>query len=106
MTGWACGIKSCTAEFAGVEDLVVHQATEHRDCECEICGTVVPAGFLAIHHAFTEHKRSDYVRAYNADADEIRHREDLVELVEEYVDIDTLLTRIDGTAERRAVSAD
>ncbi|MDX1744805.1 MAG: hypothetical protein R3324_02610 [Halobacteriales archaeon] len=89
-----------------MEDLVVHQATDHRDCECEICGTVVPEGFVAIHHAFTEHKRSEYVRAYDADADEIRHRETLVDLIEEQVDLDTLLTQVNDNPERQPVSAD
>ncbi|ELZ08251.1 hypothetical protein C479_12968 [Halovivax asiaticus JCM 14624] len=76
---WECGIDDCGSVFEDVESAVVHQADAHERRECEICGTVVPDGFLAIYHTFTNHSRAEYVRAYDADSAAIRTREELLE---------------------------
>lgn len=103
---WACLIEDCATEFGSVEDLIVHQASEHERCECKVCGTVVPEGYLAIRHAFEEHTRAEYVRAYDASSDDIRKRENVKEHIEEQVDVDDLVARLEADAERSPVSAD
>lgn len=92
---WECGIDGCGAAFDDIESVVIHQANGHEKTECQVCGAVVPDGFLAIYHAFSEHSRAEYVRAYGANADEIRERENLIEEVEETVDIDALRKNLD-----------
>lgn len=91
MARWACGIEACGKDFDAVEALVTHQATDHPDCECKVCGESVPAGYPAIHHAFEEHTRAEYVRAYDADSDDIRLRENLLERVSDRIDLPSLL---------------
>ena len=83
---WECGIDGCGEFFDDVESAIVHQAEEHERLECEVCGTIVPDGFLAIHHAFTDHTRAEYVRAYGASAEEVREREELLDAVRSVVD--------------------
>lgn len=106
MNRWRCGIKSCTESFVAVEDLIIHQATDHRKSECEVCGDPIPAGFLAIRHVFNEHNRAEFVRAYDADSDDIRQRENLIEAIENQTDVNALLNRIDKETDRTLASAD
>jgi len=97
MTPWECAIAGDEVEtFERVEDLMVHQATEHERVKCEVCGTVVPDGYFAIKHAFDEHSRAEYVRAYDASAAEVRRREKVREAIEEAADIREVVDRLDG----------
>lgn len=105
MVSWACGITGCGGSFGDPEALIRHQAINHPACECLVCGETVPAGYLAIRHAFEEHSRAEYVRAYDADADAIREREALLDVIEGEVDVQQLVGQLDGTAEEPAVSA-
>ncbi|WP_435195747.1 DUF7565 family protein [Natronomonas sp. EA1] len=95
---WTCAIDGCGRETGGPEDLLVHQAKEHEHHQCAVCGTVLPDGYFAIRHAFTEHSRAQYVRAYEADAEDIRHRETVIEAVEDQVDIQRVVSRLNGSA--------
>ncbi|UIP00218.1 hypothetical protein Hbl1158_02280 [Halobaculum sp. CBA1158] len=97
MPRWACGIEGCDAAFDGVEDAIVHQTTAHARHECRVCGTVVPEGYFAIRHAFDEHTRAEFVRAYDADADAIRERESIKAEIEDRADIESVVERIDDT---------
>lgn len=99
MTYWVCGIRGCGASFEGAAAVVQHQARRHEDRECAVCGEEVSPGFLAIRHAFESHTRAEYLRAYDADSDDIREREELLELVEERVDVPGLLSGLGSDAE-------
>lgn len=92
---WACGIEGCDAVFEDVESLVVHQTNEHERHECKVCGTVVPDGYIAIQHAFDEHTRAEYVRAYGASAEEVREREAIQDRIEAEADLQEVVDRID-----------
>ncbi|WP_460918111.1 DUF7565 family protein [Salinarchaeum chitinilyticum] len=92
---WGCGIEGCSEIFADVEDVVVHQTNDHDRHECQVCGTVVPDGYLAIKHAFEEHTRAEYVRAYGASAEEVREREQIQDEIEAAADLQTIVDRID-----------
>lgn len=94
---WECGIKGCDQQFDRIEELIVHQTEDHERTECQVCGAVVPEGYLAIRHAFEEHSRAQYVRAYSASAEDVRVRERAKELIEEYADLEEVATRIEGT---------
>ncbi|MFA9417355.1 hypothetical protein [Natrinema sp. HArc-T2] len=87
---WECGIDGCGAVFDDVESAVVHQATTHQRRECKVCGTIVPDGYLAIRHAFTEHSRAEYVRAYGASSEAVREREELLEEIESVADMQAI----------------
>ena len=91
---WTCGIDGCDARFENVDEAVVHQTTEHERVECKVCGTVVPEGYFAIRHAFDEHTRAEYVRAYDADAAAVRLREAIKEDVEEEADLKAVIERV------------
>ncbi|WP_339102904.1 hypothetical protein [Haloterrigena salinisoli] len=91
---WECGIDGCGAVFEEVESTVVHQATEHERRECKVCGTVVPDGYLAIRHAFTEHSRAEYVRAYGASSEDVRKREELLEEIEDVANMQAIATEL------------
>ncbi|MFC7177065.1 DUF7565 family protein [Halosegnis marinus] len=93
---WSCAIEGCGAEAERAEDLLVHQATEHERLQCGVCGTVLPDGYFAIRHAFDEHSRAEYVRAYDADADDIRKRESVLDAIENEADLDEVVARING----------
>lgn len=95
MTHWTCGIDGDNATFERVEDLMTHQAAEHDRIECKVCGTVVPDGYFAIKHAFEEHSRAEYVRAYEASAAEVRRREKIKEEIEDVADIREVVDRLD-----------
>ncbi|GGL63359.1 DUF7565 family protein [Halocalculus aciditolerans] len=86
MSGWECAIGGCGATFRTVESLLTHQVDAHERHECRICGTTVPEGFFAIKHVFEEHTRTEFVRAYDADASAIRERESIKRDVEDTVD--------------------
>jgi hypothetical protein len=87
MAGWECAIDGCGLAFDSVEDAIVHQTDEHERHECAVCGTIVPDGYLAIRHAFEEHTRAEYVRAYGASSEEVRAREQIKEEIEEVADL-------------------
>jgi hypothetical protein len=91
---WECGIDGCGAVFETVEDAIVHQATRHERHECKVCGTVVPDGYPAFRHAFSEHTRAEYVRAYGASSEEIRRREELKDEIEGTADLQTVAERL------------
>ena len=95
---WTCAIAGCGRETERAEDLLVHQATEHERHQCAVCGTVLPDGYFAIRHAFQEHTRAEYVRAYEADAEDIRHRESVLEAVESSANVDEVVERINGNS--------
>ena len=105
MDQWACGIAGCGGTFDDAEALIRHQAEQHPAAECAVCGETVRAGFLAIRHAFEAHTRAEYVRAYDADSDDIREREELLRYVEGHVDVLRLVSQLDGSGEEPAVSA-
>ncbi len=96
MARWECAIEGDGATFDRVEDLIVHQATEHDRIECKVCGAVVPDGYFAIRHAFEEHSRAEYVRAYDASAADVRRRENIKETVEDTADLREAVDRIEN----------
>jgi hypothetical protein len=100
MPRWECAIDGCGDEYDAVEDLIVHQSADHDRAECKVCGAVLPDGYFAIRHAFDEHTRAEYVRAYNASAAEVRQRENIKETVEEVADIREVVDRLEGSTDR------
>jgi hypothetical protein len=96
MSGWNCGIAGCERDFDGPESVIVHQTTEHQRHECKVCGTIVPEGYFAIRHAFDEHTRAEYVRAYDADSAEVRAREAIKEDVEENADLQSVVQQLNA----------
>jgi hypothetical protein len=96
MVRWECGIEGDDAAFDRAEDLLVHQATEHDRVECRVCGTVVPDGYFAIRHAFDEHSRAEYVRAYDATAAAVRRREKVKEAIEDAADVREAVDRVEN----------
>lgn len=99
MSPWACGIDGCEAVFDAPEPAILHQSTEHDRCTCEVCGTEVPDGYFAIRHAFEEHSRAEYVRAYGASASEVRARESIKDRIESEADLELVLERLERGAE-------
>ncbi|CAI48499.1 small CPxCG-related zinc finger protein [Natronomonas pharaonis DSM 2160] len=91
---WECAIDGCEYATDDVEDLLVHQAEAHGQHTCKVCGTTVPDGFFAIRHAFTEHSRAEYLRNYEADTDDIRHREKVAKEIQKQADIERVVDRI------------
>ena len=96
MPQWECAIEGDSKVFDRVEHLIIHQATEHERIECKVCGAVLPDGYFAIRHAFDEHSRAEYVRAYDATSDEVRRREKIKEAVEEVADLKAVVKRLEG----------
>jgi hypothetical protein len=94
MTPWACGITGCGAVFESAEAAILHQATEHDRQECAVCGTVVPDGYFAIRHAVDEHTRAEYVRAYEADSDAVRRREQVKADIEDEADLEAVVEKL------------
>ena len=92
---WACAIDDCGYSAEAVEDLLVHQARSHERHECAVCHAIVPDGYFAIRHAFDEHSRDDYMRHYDADADDVRTREAALDAVEEAADVEAVAGRLD-----------
>lgn len=99
MSPWACGIDACDAVFDAPEPAILHQTTEHERCECAVCGTEVPDGYFAIRHAFEEHSRAEYVRAYGASAAEVRARESIKDRIESEADLELVIERLERGAE-------
>jgi len=97
MVPWRCGIEDCGKQTVDVEALIRHQTDEHDNHECRVCGTVVPDGYLAIRHAFEEHTRAEYVRAYDATSEAVRRREQLKANVENEIDIDSVMADLEDT---------
>ena len=95
MSLWRCGIGDCGARFRDVEAAVVHQTNEHERHECKVCGTVVPEGYFAIRHAFEEHSRAEYVRAYDADSSAVRAREAVKDAIESAVDLQSVVDQLE-----------
>lgn len=91
---WECAIADCAYGSDDIEELLVHQAEAHDRHQCAICGTVVPDGYFAIRHAFAEHSRAEYLRNYDADTDDIRVRESILEEVEAEADVEAVVERI------------
>jgi hypothetical protein len=96
MTRWQCGIAGDEETFNRVEDLVVHQASDHDRVECGVCGALVPDGYLALRHVFADHSRRAYVRAYEADSGAVRRREEIVETVENEADLQEVIDRLES----------
>ena len=97
---WTCGIDGCDARFENVNEAIIHQTIEHDRVECEVCGTVVPEGYFAIRHAFEEHTRAEYVRAYDADSAAVRLREDVKDDIEKEADLQEVIERINELEDR------
>lgn len=95
MSDWECGIDGCGEQFERVEEAIVHQTTDHKRRECKVCGSVVPDGYFAIRHAFDEHSRAEYVRAYGASAAEVRQRERVRDAIEDDADLQQVVNRLD-----------
>lgn len=94
MSLWACGIDGCDERFDDVEAAITHQTTEHDRHECKVCGTVVPEGYFAIRHAFEEHTRAEFIRAYDGDSDAVREREQIKDQIEEAADLQTVVEEL------------
>jgi hypothetical protein len=95
MPSWQCAIAGCGAKFDDAEATIVHQATAHDHHTCKICDATVPEGYFAIRHALDEHGRAEYVRAYDASADDIRERESVKAEIEATVDVDRVVERVE-----------
>ena len=95
MTRWACGIEGDDETFDRVEDLVVHQASEHDRVTCAVCGALVPDGYLAIRHVLEEHSRRAYVREYGASPEAVRRRAEIRETVESEADLEEIVDRLE-----------
>lgn len=106
MEAWICGIVGCDGRFEQPAALIRHQTADHQPVECQVCGETVPAGFFGIRHAFGEHNRAEYVRAYEADSGAVREREELLEVVEATVDVSDLRSRLETPTVEPVASAD
>ena len=91
MSLWKCGVAGCDGRFESVEEAVIHQTVEHERHECKVCGTIVPEGYFAIRHAFEEHSRAEFVRAYDADSSDVRERERIKSDVESEADLQSVV---------------
>jgi hypothetical protein len=96
MSHWECAIDGCDRTFDTAEDLIVHQSSDHEHIKCSVCGTVVPDGYFAIRHAFDEHTRAEYVRAYDASASAVRQREQIKDAIEATVDVRAVVDRLEN----------
>jgi len=96
MSRWQCGIGGDGETFERVEDLIVHQASDHDRVECAVCGALVPDGYFAIRHVFDDHSRQAYTRGYDAGPDAVRRREEIREAVETEADLAEVVDRLEG----------
>ncbi|MGZ0748194.1 DUF7565 family protein [Haloparvum sp. AD34] len=96
MSRWTCGIDGCETSFDDVESTIIHQTTDHQRHECKVCGTIVPDGYFAIRHAFDEHTRAEYVRAYDADSSAVRVREEIKDEIEETADLQSVVNELNN----------
>jgi hypothetical protein len=94
MSPWQCAIRGCGDVFPDAESALVHQTTDHDRHTCKVCSAVLPAGYFAIRHVFDEHGRAEYVRAYDANAADIRERERVRADIESAVDVDAVRGRL------------
>lgn len=85
--GWGCGIGTCSYAGHTLEELISHQTHAHPPHTCKICHREIPEGFMAIYHVFEEHGRAAYVSAYDASPDDVRRREQVKAMIEEYIDV-------------------
>lgn len=93
---WECAIGDCAYATEDGEELLVHQVHTHERHCCAVCGTTVPDGYFAIRHAFSEHSRAEYLRNYEADTDDIRLRETVLEKLEASADVEAVVRRLEG----------
>lgn len=93
---WTCAIDGCEQEFGTVEDLLLHQARDHDDVTCDICGASMPDGYPALRHVIKDHTRAEYVRTYGPSGDEIRIRERITEYVEAEADLEAVAAELEG----------
>ena len=93
---WECAIRECSYTSGNVENLLTHQVNSHEKHQCKVCGTVVPDGYFAIQHMFSEHSRADYLRKYEADTADIRRREKIKDQVDASANLETVVGRIKG----------
>ncbi|SFR37454.1 DUF7565 family protein [Halogeometricum limi] len=94
MSLWKCGVSGCDGRFEDVEEAVIHLTVEHERHECKVCGTIVPEGYFAIRHAFEEHSRAEFVRAYDANSSDVRERERVKREVESEADLQSVVERL------------
>ncbi|WP_311171385.1 DUF7565 family protein [Halobellus ordinarius] len=94
MSLWKCGIDGCEQRFEEAEAAVIHQTVDHDRHECTVCGSVVPDGYFAIRHAFEEHSRAEYVRAYDADSSAVRVREEIKAAIEDEADLHSVVEEL------------
>jgi predicted nucleic acid-binding Zn-ribbon protein len=94
MSLWTCGIGECGERFDDAEAAIIHQTVAHDRHQCTVCGTVVPDGYFAIRHAFEEHSRAEYVRAYDADSSAVRIREDVKNAIEAEADLHAVVEEL------------
>lgn len=94
---WECAIGGCGRREGAVEDLLVHQATDHERVPCEICDSIVPDGYFAIRHVL-DHGRAEYLRAYDAAPAAVRYREEVRGEVEAAADLQAVLDQLDTSA--------
>lgn len=99
MSPWGCGIDECEQVFDTPEAAILHQTTEHPRTTCAVCGTELPDGYFAIRHAFEEHTRAEYVRAYGASAEEVRRRETIKDRIEDSADLEYVIERLENASE-------
>jgi hypothetical protein len=91
---WECAIDACGHRTESAEALLVHQVTDHERVRCGVCGTRLPDGYFAIRHLFSEHTRTEYLRAYDGDREDVKHREAVLSAVEAEADVPSVLERL------------
>ena len=94
MSLWTCGIGGCEERFEDAEAAIIHQTVDHERHQCTVCGSIVPDGYFAIRHAFEEHSRAEYVRAYDADSAAVRTREDIKQAIESEADLHAVVEEL------------
>jgi DNA-directed RNA polymerase subunit N (RpoN/RPB10) len=91
---WECAIEGCGERTETAEELLLHQATAHEPVRCAVCGTTVADGYFAMRHTASEHTRTQYLRAYDADREDLKRREAVLERVEAEADVASVLDRL------------
>ena len=94
MSLWTCGIGRCEERFEDAEAAIIHQTVEHDRHQCTVCGSIVPDGYFAIRHAFEEHSRAEYVRAYDADSSAVRVREEIKRAIEDEANLHAVVEEL------------
>jgi hypothetical protein len=88
---WECAIEACGHRAETADALLVHQATDHERVRCAVCGTYIPDGYFAIRHVFSEHTRTEYLRSYDTDREELKQREAVLTAIETEADVKAVL---------------